>query len=56
MHIINLIQEHWEPITTAAIAVYEVVVRLVPTSKSWSIMHLLDRLIPDRKIPTNEAQ
>lgn len=56
MHIINLIQEHWESITTATIAVYEVVVRLVPTSKSWSIMNLLGRLIPDRKLPTNEFE
>jgi hypothetical protein len=55
MHIINLIQEHWESITTAAIAVYEVIIRLVPTSKSWSLFTLLGRLIPD-KTTENEAR
>jgi hypothetical protein len=55
MHIIQLIQDHWEPITTAAIAVYEVIIRLVPTSKSWSLFTLLGRLIPD-KTTENEAR
>jgi hypothetical protein len=55
MHIINLIQEHWEPITTAAFAVYEVIIRLVPTAKSWSLFTFLDRLIPDHDMQ-NEAR
>jgi hypothetical protein len=55
MHIIQLIQEHWEPITTAAIAVYEVIIRLVPTSKSWSLFTILGRIFPDRDMK-NEAR
>lgn len=56
METIELIKTNWEQIATGAFALYEIIIRLIPTSKSWSIMELLGRLIPDRKIPTNEPK
>lgn len=46
---IKLIQENSEQILTATIAVYELIIRLVPTSKSWSLFTILGRLIPDNR-------
>jgi hypothetical protein len=55
MHIINLIQENEELIAAIVVAVYEVIVRKVPTAKSWSLFTFLGRLIPD-KTTENEAR
>ena len=48
MHIIQLIQDNWQEILAALTAIYEVIIRLVPTSKSWSLFTILGRIIPDR--------
>jgi hypothetical protein len=55
MHTIRLIHDNWEQITATAIAVYEIIVRIVPTAKSWSLFTFLGRLIPDHDMK-NEAR
>jgi hypothetical protein len=50
---IQYIQENWQSILTGLAAMYEVTIRLIPTSKSWSGMTIAGRvfnaLLPDRR-------
>lgn len=51
---IQYIQENWQSALTGLAIVYEVIIRLVPTSKTWSVMTIAGRvfnaLLPDRRI------
>lgn len=54
MKIIQFIEENKEPIGLAAAGLYELVVRLIPTAKDWSIINIAKRLFDI--IPNNKAQ